>query len=168
MNKADLQLIFNYHYWAHRRVWDCVMKLTDEQFEQDLNYSIGSIRNHCIHTMVCEWMWFSLARDAQAPPQDRFPDYEQFMTRESIRNWWDDLEAETRAYLSEVEDAHLDAMLEYEFSFSGVQRHPRWQALMYIVTHAIDHRAQILAGIHRLGGETVIQDFIRFVWDQNA
>jgi uncharacterized damage-inducible protein DinB len=35
---------------------------------------------------------------------------------------------------------------------------------MYIITHAVDHRAQILAGIHRLGGETVMQDLIRFVW----
>jgi hypothetical protein len=25
MNKIDLQRMFNYHYWAHRRVWDCVM-----------------------------------------------------------------------------------------------------------------------------------------------
>jgi uncharacterized damage-inducible protein DinB len=39
MNKIDLQRMFNYHYWAHRRVWDCVMKLTDEQFEADLHYS---------------------------------------------------------------------------------------------------------------------------------
>ncbi len=39
-----------------------------------------------------------------------------------------------------------------------------WEALSYIVTHAADHRSQILQLIHQQGGKTVMQDFIRYVW----
>ena len=88
MNKADLQCMFDAHYWAHRRVWDCIMKLTDEQFERDLDYSQGSIHKQCVHTMIVEWMWLSVVRDPHPPQREQFPDPEQFTNRDSIRNWW--------------------------------------------------------------------------------
>jgi uncharacterized damage-inducible protein DinB len=57
-------------------------------------------------------------------------------------------------------------MIDYEFSWCGKQRHPAWSLLMYCITHAVDHRAQILQGIHRMEGETVAQDFVRYLWEQ--
>src|SRR3970282_2643280 len=39
---------------SHRLVWDCVMKLTDEQFNQDLNRSeehTSELQSH--HDLVC-------------------------------------------------------------------------------------------------------------------
>jgi uncharacterized damage-inducible protein DinB len=125
MNKIDLQRMFNYHYWAHRRVWDCVMKLTDEQFEADLHYSVGSIRTQCVHTMTTERFWVDLVRGTV--PEGRASVYEtgQFTTRETIRAAWDELESETWECLSVVENAHLDAIIEYDFPWCGAQRHPR-------------------------------------------
>jgi uncharacterized damage-inducible protein DinB len=164
MNKADLQPMFDYHYWAHRRVWDCLMTLTDAQFEEDLRYSIGSIRRQCVHTMFVERFWLDVVRGTVHEDRADVPKPEQLTTRELIRAAWDALEAETRDYLHSVSDDDLEAILHYDFPWCGAQSHPRWQALIYIVTHAVDHRAQMLAGIHRLGGETLMQDFIRFKW----
>jgi uncharacterized damage-inducible protein DinB len=65
MNAAELKTLFNYHYWANRQIWDCVLKLTDEQFTHDLQHSIGSLA----HRMVVAWMWFVVASDRL--PTDR-------------------------------------------------------------------------------------------------
>ena len=54
MKQADLQLMFDYHYQAHHRVWNCIVQLTDEQFQQDLNYSIGSLHRQCVHVLGVE------------------------------------------------------------------------------------------------------------------
>ena len=164
MNKSDLQRMFDYHYWAHRLVWNCVTKLTDEQYEQDLEYSIGSLQRQYAHVIAVERMWLSLVQGTLLEDRTQWLNPMSLTDRAKIRAAWDALEMDTRNYLSTVEDETLNAVIEYEFSWCGKQRHPRWQAMMYIVTHAVDHRAQILAGIHRLGGETVMQDFIRFVW----
>jgi hypothetical protein len=34
MNTAYLCRLLDYNYWAHHRVWNCVMPLTEEQFTQ--------------------------------------------------------------------------------------------------------------------------------------
>lgn len=166
MNKADMQHMFDYHYWAHRRVWKCVLKLTEEQFEQDLHYSIGSIHRQCVHTMGVERFWLDVVRGTV--PADRAAVYklDELATRDMIRAAWDVLEIETRDYLQTLTSEDAEELLHYDFPWCGEQHHPRWQGLMYVITHAVDHRAQILAGIHRLGGETVMQDSIRFVWDK--
>lgn len=168
MNKTDLQKMFDYHYWAHQRVWDCIVKLTAEQFVQDLDYSIGSIHRQCVHTLGVERFWLDVVRDTL--PEDRAAAYklDQLTTRAAIRAVWDALETETRNYLRSASDADFEEVIHYDFPWCGVQSHERWQSLIYIITHAVDHRAQILAGINRLGGETVMQDSIRYLWEQKS
>ncbi len=43
-----------------------------------------------------------------------------------------------------------------------------WQAMMQVINHSTDHRAQTLAGLHRLGAPTVAQDYVYFVVEQKA
>jgi uncharacterized damage-inducible protein DinB len=51
VDKIFFRTLFEYTFWMDRQVWDCVLTLTDEQFDEPLDYSIGSIRKHCVHTM---------------------------------------------------------------------------------------------------------------------
>jgi uncharacterized damage-inducible protein DinB len=163
MHAADVRRLIDYHYWANNLVWGCVMKLDEEQYTRDLDYSIGSIHRHVVHTLAVEWMWFSVVNGTLAPGQ-RFS-AEGLSNREAIRVRWDALETDVRAYLDSLTDEELNRVIEYEFPWCGKQKHPAWQCLLYIVTHMVDHRAQMLQGIHRMGGETVAQDFIRYIWD---
>lgn len=168
MDAVSLRRMFDYHYWATHLVWDCVMTLTEEQFAQDVGYSHGSIKRLMIHTLGTEIFWFTNVTSAEPfrPPASFDPDSPQ-VTREFIRAMWDDSEAKIRAYLDTVTDEELNRVMHYEFPWCGPQSHPVWEALMYIVTHAIDHRATILQDIHNFGGETVMQDYLRYVWEQN-
>jgi uncharacterized damage-inducible protein DinB len=166
MNAAELKTLFDYHYWANRQVMDCVEKLTDEQFTQDLEYSIGSIQRHMAHMMTVEWFWSSVV--AGHLPEDRTQHLKSstYTTREAIRVRWEALEVDVYDYLNTATDEQINRVIDYEFSWCGKQSHPAWMLLMYIITHATDHRAQILQGIHQLGGETIAQDFVRYLWEQ--
>ena len=45
---------YDYNYWAQRRVWECVLQLSDEDFRRDLHYSVGSILDQCAHMIIAE------------------------------------------------------------------------------------------------------------------
>ena len=163
MNTAYLCRLLDYNYWAHRRVWDCVMALSEEQFTQSTDYSIGSVQAQVVHTMGAEWLMLSRAKGT---PIQRIPPKENYPNREVIRAHWDKLEAEWRDFLASLSDADLMREVEYT-SFVGntVRRTPILDLFMQAINHSTDHRAQTLALIHRLGGKTVEQDWIFYAWE---
>jgi uncharacterized damage-inducible protein DinB len=48
----------------------------------------------------------------------------------------------------------------------GMQE-PRWQILLHLTTHGVDHRSQVLRLIHDLNGATFAQDMIMYLWQKN-
>ena len=61
MLTADaIRHFYEYNFTINRKIWDqCVMQLTDEQFTQAVDYSIGSVRNHVVHMLDVDDNWFS-------------------------------------------------------------------------------------------------------------
>ena len=84
---ADMfKTLYEYNYAAHRRVWDCIMHLTDEQFVERVDYSIGSVRNHCVHLTNVDARW--LAR-LQGKPLPEGLNNDDFGTRDATRARWE-------------------------------------------------------------------------------
>lgn len=44
---------------------------------------------------------------------------------------------------------------------------PRWQILLHLTTHGVDHRSQVLRLIYDANGVTFAQDMIVYLWQQN-
>src|SRR5262249_55861642 len=57
MTVADLQDLFAYEAWAHRKLFAVLAQLTDEQFTRTVGGSYGSVRNTLVHAMSAEWGW---------------------------------------------------------------------------------------------------------------
>lgn len=149
MHADHIRELFDYHITTNRRLWnESVMTLTDDQFTQALEYSVGSIRNQCVHLMSVDERWFSGLRGVPVPD---FLNPVHYPTREKIRAYWDDVEREMRGYLDGLTDADVDAIYE------GI---PVWAILQQVALHGMDHRAQMLAMLHGLGAPTFAQDFI--------
>jgi uncharacterized damage-inducible protein DinB len=163
MNAAYFRRLFDYNYWAHQRVWDCVMKLSDEQFTRPCDYSIGSVHAQIVHTMGAELLWLTRV---QGNPIPRIPPTEDYPTREMIRAKWDEIEREWYAYLDALNDEALEKRIEYVSVTGNTKRvSVVYDSLMQILNHSTDHRAQILSLIHQLGGETIAQDLIFYSWE---
>ena len=105
MNADAFRHLYDYHFAANRKLWDTwVVSLTQEQFLQELDYSVGSVRNHIVHLMNVDYGWFSDLRGVQNPDMENT---EQLVEREEIRAQWDIVEQEIRAYLATLKDDML-------------------------------------------------------------
>ncbi|MCW5875717.1 MAG: DinB family protein [Anaerolineales bacterium] len=152
MDAKGFNHLFEYHITRNRELWEhCILTLTPEQFTWEIDYSMGSMRNQCVHLLNIDERWFSGLRGAEVPdfadPQD-YPDFD------SVRTKWDQVEAGMRETLAGLQDAAL----EEEF----MPNVKVWQILFHVLNHGTDHRAQMLAGLHALGAPTFAQDYFFF------
>jgi uncharacterized damage-inducible protein DinB len=59
MTVKDLEVLFDYGYWANRKLFQVVSQLTPEQFTEPVDGTHGSIRNTLVHVLSAEWGWLS-------------------------------------------------------------------------------------------------------------
>ncbi len=164
MNADTVRTLLEYNYAAHRRLWDGIACLTDEQFVQEVDYSIGSVRNHMVHLINVDLRW--LARVQQTPIPDRLAN-DDFTTVEATRRKWAEVEAAVLSYTAAVSDADLNESIHYDMpSRGGARSNTRLEILTHMVIHGVDHRVQVLPILHRLGAPTFEQDFILYLWDK--
>jgi len=162
MSPEAICRLYNYTYWAFERVWGCIMQLTDEQFTQHIDYSIGSIRDQVVHMMSGTRRWMKRVQGAEIPPHLPFDDY---ATREAAKAQWDEMKAEVLDYVHSLDQARLNEMVHWEIRTRGASYdNRRWELLMHVANHATDHRAQILAMLyHHFGVKTIEQDMIFYL-----
>lgn len=157
----DAVQLIDYHKWANHQVWDCVAKLTDEQFNKEHDYSTGSLYNQIFHVMVTDLYAIAVMDgsifDKDNPPQ--FPKQEDYTTREAIRAKWDEYEAQLSADIAKLTDADLQTVLKAPIGKGQTMDFTVWENILSTVNHGTNHRAQILALIHQLGGETCEMGF---------
>ena len=148
MRVADLQTLYDYTYWANKRLFAVINQLTPEQFTQNVAGSYGSIRNTLVHVMSAEWGWLDRcggpARGPKLNPDD-------FPTVESVASTWKKVEGYMREFLASLKDEDLNRMVE--FSFNPPQQHslPVGNLLQHSVIHAVHHRGQVAMLLRMLG-----------------
>lgn len=163
MNTEHFRMLFDYNYWAHHKVWDCVMQLDEEQYRRPCDYSIGSVHEQAVHTYSAERLWLQRARQQLPSPLAAASD---FADRAGLRAAWDVLEGEWRNFVASVDDARLSQVIEYTSIHGNMRREsPLWMMMAQVINHGTDHRAQTLALLHQLGGPTVEQDLIIYSWE---
>jgi uncharacterized damage-inducible protein DinB len=160
MNADAFRHFYNYHFAENRKIWDNhIISLSEAQFNQEIGYSHGSIRNQIIHLINVDHGWFSgLCGEEDPQPLDSaIKD-----NREIIRACWDDVERHMRQYLAQLRD---DMLFKKPFAGGEDKDLILWQVLIHVVNHGTDHRAQILRQLFDLGIKTGHQDYIFYVYD---
>ena len=162
MKTDEIKTIFDYNYWAFERVWECVSRISDEQFAQEIDYSTGSIRNILVHILSGNRIWMSVLRGIEFPPRLSVEDFE---TRSKTKARWDELQIEFLGHLSCLDQEQLDGTIDWELFSHGLKAtSQRWEILLHLANHGTDHRAQILAILHHhFHVRTVEQDLILYL-----
>jgi uncharacterized damage-inducible protein DinB len=160
MQSGYIQQLFEYNYALHRKVWDCIAHLTPEQFVQEIDYSIGSVRNHMVHLASVDQRWLT---GVQGEPITDHLNLAAYPTPEAARTIYDVVEQRALTYIQQADDQELNRVLKMTIR-RGTIEHPVWQILVHIVNHGTDHRAQVLPILHRFGGPTLEQDFMIYLW----
>ena len=154
--------LYDYNAWANSRVWDGVQQLSDEQFDRDIDYSIGSIPPQVAHTMGVEYWWFKFLSTGEL----QFVTDDDCATRVSIRAKWDETEHMIRAYVAQLTPDELTRLVRPSFWDAGQPPIKVFEALFQVANHSTDHRAQTLAALHRVGGPTTPQDLLFYTFDR--
>jgi uncharacterized damage-inducible protein DinB len=140
MTAKDLQELYDYGYWANRRLFDGLSQLTSEEFTRPVAGSYGSIRNTLVHAVSAEWGWLDRCggarREARLNPDD-------FPTLQSVIDVWSTVEGHVREFLSALTDA--DTSRTVEFSLGGPEKHAMavGDLMHHAAIHAIHHRGQV-------------------------
>jgi uncharacterized damage-inducible protein DinB len=163
MTPTYFQDIYRYNFWANRLVWSCFDSLTDDQFNAP-DGERDSIRQDLIHVMGVEHWWLVFIATGKLD----FLNADDYPTRVTIRAKWDRIETNVLAFLSTVTDQDLQRQVRPEFWQEGRQPIYVWQALAQVANHSTDHRAQILSRVRQLGGTTVEQDYLTYLFEQQS
>ena len=160
MNADDFRYFYDYHFAENRSIWNnYVMPLSQEKFIQDVNYSVGSVRNQLVHLMRVDDNWFKEIQGIDIPD---WPDPTSFDDRDAIHTRWDTIEQMMRAYLANLRDDMLHQKPVPDGEDKDLML---WQILLHVVNHGTDHRAQLLRLLNDLGVTTGPQDYIFYVYD---
>jgi uncharacterized damage-inducible protein DinB len=160
MNADAFRELFDYHFTINHKIWtQCILPLTQEQFLQEIPYSVGSVRNQIVHMMDIEDVWF---RDLQGEPFNGHADADQYNDRPHLRANWDRIETEIKTYLEALHDQDLMRSIDIDNGSGGILTFQVWQGLIHVINHATDHRAQLLSLLNGLGCETMPQDFASY------
>ena len=154
-----VRTMIDYHITSNQQLWHAIEPLGDEAFCAENTYSIGSIRNHMVHLMSVDQAWI---HGLQGHPRDTIVwlDPLNFATITQTMQSFQQA-ATTLRHVVWQWDAHdLQAVVQ------GMSE-PRWQILLHLTTHGVDHRSQVLRLIHDANGVTFAQDMIVYLWQKN-
>lgn len=161
MNADAFRFLYDYHFSENRKIWETnIVPLSQENFLQDVAYSVGSIRNHVVHMMNADLAWFSGLTNDDNP---QFFEAAELDNRDDIRAKWDGVEAKMRAYLASISD---DMLFTNPIDFEEDKDLLLWQVLLHVVNHGTDHCAQLLRLLNEAGQKTDAQDLVFYLYEQ--
>jgi uncharacterized damage-inducible protein DinB len=148
MTVKDLEVLYDYGYWANKRLFQAISRLTPEQFAQPVAGSYGSIRNTLVHALSAEWGWLDRCGGPRRGPRLNPDDHP---TVESLVEAWNNVEGYVRDFLTDLKEE--DLACDIEFTVEGHEK--RSMQLGFIMQHAaihgVHHRAQVALLLRMLG-----------------
>lgn len=148
MTVKDLETMFDYSYWANRKLFEVLSQLTPEQFTQSVAGSYGSVRNTMVHILSAEWGWLDRCGGAKRGASLDSADYP---TLASLIDRWRQVEGHVREFFSTLRDEDLGRTVE--FAIGGGPKHamPLGELMHHAANHAVHHRGQVALLLRLLG-----------------
>jgi uncharacterized damage-inducible protein DinB len=153
MKIQDIQLIFDYNYWANKRLLAAASNINPEQFASPLGFPHGSLRGTLLHTLDAEYGWRVLCEhgvEAEDLAESDFP------TISTLEKRWQVEEAAMHTYLVTLKDDDMSRIIRYTNPGGLKRERVLWHCLFHVVNHGTQHRSEaaaILTGMGRSPGD---------------
>ncbi len=148
MTARDLEDLYDYGYWANRKLFDVIEQLTPEQFTQSVAGSYGSIRNTMVHILSAESGWLDRCGGPKRGPRLN-PD--DFSTVDSLVQAWSVVETKVRQFLTTLKDENLARIIEFSIGQSAKHSMPLGELMQHATNHGVHHRGQVALMLRSLG-----------------
>lgn len=150
MSVAMVRDLYDYHRWANRRLYDFAVGLGEGPCAREVGkqFSYPVVTRMFAHLYGADWIW--LRRWKGASPTTVPGD--ALTTMASVRETWDPLEAEQRAFVDALHDGDLARIVEYRNTEGTALSAPLGQLLVHVANHATHHRSEIATMVTMLSG----------------
>jgi uncharacterized damage-inducible protein DinB len=145
-----IRALHDYHRWANRRLCDHVNGLGDELAGRDVGpqFSFPTVRRMLAHIYGADALW--LARWKGTSPE-RVPGTD-IATLAALRERWEVLEAEQRAFIDALSPGDLGRLVEYRSTDGKPLRATLGPLLLHVANHATHHRSEVATMVTMLSG----------------
>ena len=157
MTVTDLERMYDYGYWANRRLLSVAARLTPEQFTQHVAGTYGSVRTTLVHIMAAEWAWLERS-GGQARSRRIVAD--DYPTVAAVVDAWAALERYVRAFLASWTDDDLAGGVACTGPGGSTRVMAIGTMLQHGANHGVHHRGQVSMLLRMLGAEPVDIDLL--------
>ena len=135
-----IRTLYEYHRWANRKLFDVVAALGEEVAAREVGkqFSYPTLRQMLGHLYAADWGWLSRWKGASPT---KFPDPPP--TLAELRQRWDVLEGEQRAFIEGLTPDALSRTLDYKTIDGKALRLPLADLLQHVATHGSHHRSEL-------------------------
>ena len=112
MRARDVILLYDYNYWADRRILSAAERMSLEQLLAPTGHSFGSLRGTLVHILDAECGWRML-REHKTLSSFRKLKEDGLPGLEPLRQLWIEEERAMRDYLARLGDADMDGYVRY-------------------------------------------------------
>jgi uncharacterized damage-inducible protein DinB len=148
MTVEDLEALYDYNYWANKKLLAVISQLTQEEFTRSVAGSYGSIRNTLVHILSAEAGWLDRCGGPARGPRLNADD---FPTVDSVVQKWTTVESQTREFLAALKADDLARIVEFSFDPSVAYAMPVGELLQHAANHGVHHRGQVALLLRLLG-----------------
>jgi uncharacterized damage-inducible protein DinB len=157
MSKREIVTsIFDHNEWANERVLEAAAELSEEELTENRGADCGSLQDILSHMLGSHV--FMLMVNGRKPP--KLDEVRPSSVMQTLRESFDRVHPALRELAESFSDEQLDEMVTIDNpDLDGVWRkweRPRWNVLMAMGTHAMQHRGEaalILTGLGHSPGE---------------
>lgn len=165
MNIRDILTIYDYNYWATRKILTACVPISPEQFTVPTAHSFGSLRGTLVHLLDSECAWRMLCQHHTlayfgAMQENHFP------TLEALEQRWDQEERSMRDYLARLTNGDLTGYVRYTTDEGEKRERVLWHCLLHVINHGTHHRSEAAAILTGYGHSPGGLDFTAFLNEQ--
>ena len=162
MNLPDILFLYEYNYWANKKILAASAGVTQEQFTAPASFPFGGLRGTLVHLVDAERIWRVLF-ETKIVTEDQDLVATDFSTFESLEQKFREEEGLMRSYLARLSDEDMDSHLLYTTT-AGIQRdRVIWHCHVHLVNHGTQHRSEAAAILTDLGRSPGELDFTVFL-----
>jgi len=165
VNTRDMLTLYDYNYWATRRILAASEHVSQEQFLIPTTHSFGSLRGTLVHTLDSECAWRMLCQH-QTLAYFRAMEEDAFPTVDVVAQRWGEEEHAMREYLAHLTDDDLTEYIRYTTPEGDKRERVMWHCLLHVVNHGTQHRSEAAAILTEYGHSPGDLDFTAFLNEQ--
>ena len=145
--------MYEYNYWANRRILTACAKLSPEQYAAPTNFGIGqaNLRATLVHILdgerrwqiTCQGFYEALLSDKEYDATELSE--AQFPTLVALEERWEAEQQEMQAHLGTLSDEQLNGILRYTTPSGTVRERVLWHCLLHSINHGTQHRSEAAA-----------------------